>query len=76
MVASDRVTRNIALEAVLTKAKEDRDMPFPEHVWMVYKGTSGPCGARRMMVDFYLNGATERIIRGQSFPPEFMGGWR
>jgi hypothetical protein len=40
---------------------------------MIYQATSGACGARRMMVDFYTFKATQGMMRRQAaFPPEFM----
>jgi hypothetical protein len=71
MDLGDTVTRTIALEAIHAKAKEYQSMPTNEHVWMLYKGTNGPCGARKLMVDLYTHKATAELVMGKSFPQEF-----
>jgi hypothetical protein len=57
---------------------ENGDIPASEHVWIIYRGTDGLCGGRKMMVDFYTYEATGEWMKAQgedatSFPPEFLG---
>jgi hypothetical protein len=69
----DRVTKNAAIDAMFAKAQGGTDLlPSCEHVWILYNGTSGPCAARRMLVDFYAAKATAVTMQGQEFPVEFM----
>jgi hypothetical protein len=69
----DRVTKNAAIDAMFAKAQGGTDLlPSSEHVWILYTGTSGPCGARKMLVDFYAAKATTRSMQGQEFPMEFI----
>jgi hypothetical protein len=67
----DTVTKNAALNTIYTVAKEG-DLPSREHVAIVYGGTPGPCGARRMLVDLYTQEATGREMMGHDFPVAFM----
>jgi hypothetical protein len=69
----DRVTKNAAIDAMFAKAQGGTDLlSSSEHVWILYKGTNGPCCARKMLVDFYAAKATTGRIQGQEFPMEFM----
>jgi hypothetical protein len=74
----DIAAQNAALDAILASAKESREIPANEHVWIIYKRTNTPCGGRKTMVDFYTYEATGEWMRAQgedahSFPPEFLG---
>jgi hypothetical protein len=69
----DRETKNAAIDAIFAKAQGGPDLlPSSEHVWILYNGTTGPCAARKMLVDFYAAKATQATMQGQSFPVEFM----
>jgi hypothetical protein len=69
----DRFTKNAAIDAMFAKARGGTDfLPSSEHVWILYKGTSGPCGARKMLVDFYAAKATTGSMQGQEFAMEFI----
>jgi hypothetical protein len=69
----DRFTKNAAIDAMFAKAQGGTDfLPSSEHVWILYKGTSGPCGARKTLVDFYAAKASMGSMQGQEFPTEFM----
>jgi hypothetical protein len=74
----DTKAANSALNAIFATATESPKIPSSEHVWIVYAGTEGQCGARKMLVDFYTYEATGDWMRaqgedaqGQGFPPEF-----
>ncbi|KAF2241959.1 hypothetical protein BU26DRAFT_389162, partial [Trematosphaeria pertusa] len=75
----DVPAKNAALDALLAKSREaDPDnkpcLPSSEHLRIIYNGTSGTCGARRLMVDLYTFRATGQWMtsQGGSFPQEFM----
>jgi hypothetical protein len=68
----DLVTKNVALDAILSVAKEGSDIPTSEHIWIIYGASSDLCAARRLMVDLYTFRATRQVMEGQSFPPEFL----
>jgi hypothetical protein len=68
----DLATKNVALDAILSVAKEGSDIPTGEHIRIIYGASSGLCAARRLMVDLYKFRATKQVMEGQSFPPEFL----
>jgi hypothetical protein len=51
---------------------KEGDLPSNKHVTMVYSGTSGPCGARRMLVDLYMQRGSGQEMVGHSFLEMFM----
>ncbi|KAG9192351.1 hypothetical protein G6011_11085 [Alternaria panax] len=72
----DSKAADSTLDAILAKAVESTGIPSGEHIRIIYAGTDGPCGARRMMVDFYTYEATGDLMRAQGedthgpgFPP-------
>jgi len=70
--------QNAALDAVHAMAtalfsSPETQLPHSEHVKIIYKGTTGPCGARRLMVDLYTGRANEDLFNNANdFPAEFM----
>jgi hypothetical protein len=75
---TDIAAQNASLDAIIAKASESGEIPASEHIWVIYKGTDGPCGARKMMLDFYTYEATGEWMKAQGedargFPPNFLG---
>jgi hypothetical protein len=69
----DPVAKNAALDTIYVMAKEDSAvLPSSEHTTMLYSGTSGPCDARRMLVDLYMQKADGQETIGHNFPEAFM----
>jgi hypothetical protein len=75
----DVPAQNAALDVIHAKSQELVSifvpaLPRSEGVRVVYHGTKGACGARRLMVDMFLSMGSGVLMRPLKdvFPPEFM----
>lgn len=72
----DEDAKRVAIEALLDMSRTitpngQRVHPILQHVEIIYYGTNGPCGARRLLVDIYMYRASEDWLE-KRFPPQFV----